>query len=336
MVRVASCLMLREPGLTLGQSSLRSSIPMGVGTWSWGNKLLWGYDESQDESIKQTWRAAVDGGVSFFDTGDSYGTGKLEGRAEVLLGECRLERRQKSVVYGTKLAVYPWRQSAESFVDALQASLQRMQLDRLEIAQAHWSARNYWPPQDRALLEGLAQSYEKGLCDSVGLSNFGPKALKDAAKFFGDRGVPVALNQVQFSLLSTRPEETGLLDLCAELGITPVAYSPLSLGALGAGTEPPLGGPRSFLFGQVLPGATTLTETLASIAKNRSKTAAQVALNWTICKGTMPIVGARTPTRIRENLGACGWRLTDSEVRSLDEAAKLVTKKATQNIFMTN
>lgn len=267
-VRQSSCLqlpLLVEPGLRLGQSSLRSSIPLGVGTWSWGNRVLWQYDESHDEDIRLAWKAAVEGGVSFFDTGDSYGTGRLEGRAEELLGQFRKNDSQgpfgsRQLTYGTKLAIYPWRQSPESFVDALRSSLARMQLDRVEIAQAHWSARNYWPPQDRALLEGLARCYELGLCEAVGLSNFGPRALTDAATFFADRGVPVALNQVQFSLLSTEPERTGLLQLCREeLGITPVAYSPLALGALAADPQSYPDGPRAFLFNQVSSlGATSI------------------------------------------------------------------------------
>lgn len=275
----------------------------------------------------------MQGGISFFDTGDSYGTGQLEGRAEQLLGQCRGDAK---VIYGTKLAVYPWRQSADSFVDALRASLKRFGSGKVEIAQAHWSARNYWPPQDKALLEGLARCYELGLCDSVGLSNFGPNALADAADFFRARGVPVAVNQVQFSLLSTQPEQTGLLDLCRDLDITPVAYSPLALGALAdpAPDRYP-SGPRRFLFNQVLPGATRLTGTIRDIANERSKSSAQVALNWVICKGCVPIVGARTPERIRDNIAACGWRLDASEVRALDDAARSATKTATQNIFMT-
>jgi len=325
----------------LGQSELYSPIPLGLGTWSWGNKLLWGYDESQDASIAATWRAAVDGGVVFFDTGDSYGTGRLEGRAETLLGACRASspKQNKRLIYGTKLAAYPWRLTPDAFVAALRASLERFGTSKIEVAQAHWSARNYFPPQDRAILEGLARCYEAGLCDAVGLSNFGPVALREAAAFFGDRGVPIALCQVQFSLLSTQPEDTGLLDVCRELGVTPVAYSPLALGALAvAGNDDHSqrpAGPRGFLFDQVLPGATALTGVIRDVARERGKTPAQVCLNWTIKKGCLPIVGARTPARVRENLGACGWRLSDAEVAALDAAAKRVTKKATQNIFMT-
>jgi len=323
----------REAKIKLGQSDFFTSVPLGLGTWSWGNKVIWGYDESQDEAIKATWTAAVDAGISFFDTGDSYGTGALEGRAEELLGECRAERSGAKLVYGTKLAVYPWRLTGDSFVDALRASLGRLRCDRVELAQAHWSPANYLPWQTDALLDGLCRAHEEGLCGAVGLSNFGPEALYKAAKVFESRGVPIALNQFQFSLLSTEPEQTGLLDACRELRITPVAYSPLALGAL-AGTQQ-VSRTRQFLFDQVQPGAVELTRTIDEVAHLRRKTPAQVCLNWAICKGAVPIVGARSPDRVRENVGALGWRCTAAEVSALDAAAAKVQNKATQNIFMT-
>ena len=61
----------------------------------------------------------------------------------------------------------------------------------------------------------------------------------------------------------------------------------------------------------------------------------QVAINWTVCKGCVPIVGARSAAQVRENLGALGWRLSADEVAALDDAASRVEKKATQNIFQT-
>ena len=92
---------------------------MGCGTWSWGNRLLWDYDPSEDESIYESYRAVRDAGITVFDTADSYGTTDLNGRAEILLG--RFERRylkekkvgqlpkQKQQQIATKFAPYPWR-----------------------------------------------------------------------------------------------------------------------------------------------------------------------------------------------------------------------------------
>jgi len=64
-----------------------SVSPMGLGTWAWGNQLLWGYEESMDAELQQVFNLAVTKGVNLFDTADSYGTGRLNGRSELLLGK---------------------------------------------------------------------------------------------------------------------------------------------------------------------------------------------------------------------------------------------------------
>lgn len=64
-----------------------SVSPMGFGTWAWGNQLLWGYEESMDTELQQIFNLAVENGINLFDTADSYGTGKLNGQSEKLLGK---------------------------------------------------------------------------------------------------------------------------------------------------------------------------------------------------------------------------------------------------------
>ena len=228
--------------------------PLGFGTWSWGNKLLWGYDEAADDTLREAFGTAV-GGLGnqkfFFDTGDSYGTGELEGRAESLLGSFRdgIARSDRCVI-GTKLAVYPNRLTGASFEAACRSSLARMGRDQLEVVQAHWSAQNFQPWQEPALWDGLARCHEAGLARAVGTSNFGPQQLRKVNRYWSERGVPHTVNQVQLSLLSTLPIESGLLDECADLGVTPIGYSPLALGVLsGKYTLDSLPtGPRGFLF----------------------------------------------------------------------------------------
>ena len=126
---------VREQSIPLPSSSPVGSgptigVPLGIGTWAWGNQLLWGYDPEMDAELQDAFNAAVDAGVTFFDTGDSYGTGKLEGRAEELLGKFRAEypdrARASRLVMGTKLATYPWRITAGSMEAALRASLVRL------------------------------------------------------------------------------------------------------------------------------------------------------------------------------------------------------------------
>ena len=75
---------------------------------------------------------------------------------------------------------------------------------------------------------------------------------------------------------------------------------------------------------------------LASVAAQRRKTVPQVAINWCVCKGAVPIVGARTAAQVEESLGALGWRLTPAEEARLDAEASAIPRGATQNIFQTS
>ena len=223
-------------------------------------------------------------------------------------------------------------------------SLARLGKEPVEVMQLHWSASNYAPWQERGLRDGLVRCYDKGLCKAVGASNYGPRQLRILHRELGKKGVPLASNQVQLSLLSRQPIESGLLDVCSELGVTPIGYSPLALGLLSGRytgnlevDRPNLPvGPRGALFRQILPSIAPLLDTIGGIAAKRGKTVPQVSINWVLCKGAVPIVGAKNERQVRENLGALGWRLTASEVATLDEVSMSLPRGATQNIFQTD
>ncbi|MFB2922325.1 MULTISPECIES: aldo/keto reductase [Aerosakkonema] len=314
---------------------------MGCGTWAWGNRLLWGYDESMDDQLQTVFNLCVSNGVTLFDTGDSYGTGKLNGRSEQLLGRFSREYQgagKEDICIATKLAVYPWRFTRKSIISACQASAKRLGKN-VDLVQMHWSTANYAPWQEWRLLDGLADLYEQGLVKGVGLSNYGSKRLKQVHQKFVDRGVPIATLQVQYSLLSTYPVTVlAIKEVCDELGIKLIAYSPLALGLLtGKYSEkgPFPKGIRGLLFRQLLPGIRSLSSCLAEVARSRNKTMSQVAINWCICKGTIPIPGAKTVEQAKENIGALGWQLDSGEIAELDKAAANTDKKMVQNIFQT-
>lgn len=318
------------------------SLPsMGCGTWAWGNQLLWGYNESMDDQLQEVFNLCVSNGVTLFDTGDSYGTGRLNGRSESLLGKFSREYQglnQDYMCIATKLAAYPWRWTRKSIISACNASAKRLG-KKVDLVQMHWSTANYAPWQEVGLLDGLADLYEQGLVKGVGLSNYGTKRLLWVHKRFQERGIPIKTLQVQYSLLSTYPvTELGLKDVCDELGIKLIAYSPLALGLLTGkfwenGKFPK--GVRGILFKQILPGIQGVLGTLGEIAQQRNKTMSQVAINWCICKGTIPIPGAKSLEQAQQNIGALGWLLSDGEVAELDSAAAKSDKKMVQNIFQT-
>ncbi|MBN3880172.1 MULTISPECIES: aldo/keto reductase [unclassified Nostoc] len=333
------------------QTLQKLSLPsMGCGTWAWGNQLLWGYDESMDEQLQAVFNLCVSNGVTLFDTGDSYGTGRLNGRSELLLGRFNREyvgSGKDNICIATKLAAYPWRWTRQSMVRACQSSAQRLGKN-VDLVQMHWSTANYAPWQEEGLLDGLADLYEQRLVKGVGLSNYGPKRLQRVQKKFAERGVPITTLQVQYSLLSTYPvTQLKLKDLCDELGIKLIAYSPLALGILtGKYSEqgPLPKGIRGLLFKQILSGmrrdeaasaGKSLLECLREVAQFRNKTMSQVAINWCICKGTIPIPGAKSVEQAKENLGALGWQLDAGEIAELDRAAANSDKKMVQNIFQT-
>ena len=94
-------------------------------------------------------------------------------------------------------------------------------------------------------------------------------------------------------------------------------------------------GIRGGLFRQILPEIQPLLNTLQEVAQVRQKTIAQVALNWCIGKGTIPIPGAKSVEQARQNLGAIVWQLNNSEITELDHVAANSRKKMVQNIFQT-
>lgn len=314
---------------------------MGCGTWAWGNRLLWNYTPDMDTELQAVFDHCVAQGITVFDTGDSYGTGRLNGRSESLLGQFAANytgAHRDDICIATKLAAYPWRLTRQSMIKACQASAARLQRP-VDLVQLHWSTANYAPWQEGALLDGLADLYEQGMVKGVGLSNFGPQRLRQIYPRFRDRGVPIATLQVQYSLLSTYPVTTlDIQAVCQELGIRLIAYSPLALGLLTGKytdrTSLPQG-LRGWLFRQLLPGVQPILQTLTAIATERDKTMAQVALNWCIGKGFIPIPGAKTLAQAKSNAGALGWYLDAGEVAELDAAATRSNKQMVQNIFQT-
>jgi pyridoxine 4-dehydrogenase len=318
------------------------SLPtMGCGTWAWGNRLLWGYDPSMDSQLQAVFDCCVENGVTLFDTGDSYGTGKLNGRSESLLGQFSKSYtgvNANKICIATKLAPYPWRLTRQSMISACEASAKRLGKN-VDLVQMHWSTANYFPWQETQLLQGLADLYQQGKVKGVGLSNYGPKRLKGVYQIFKERDIPITTLQVQYSLLSTYPvTQLGLKEVCDELGIQLIAYSPLALGLLTGkyskkGKLPT--GLRGFLFKQILPGIQPILNTLKEIAEYRNKTLSQVAINWCICKGTIPIPGAKSVEQAKQNIGALGWQLNEGEITELDKAAAGTDKKMVQNIFQT-
>lgn len=297
----------------LGKSAVRVT-PVGLGAWQWGDTMMWSYGKGYGESeIRGAYDAAVAAGVNFFDTAEIYGRGK----SERYLGQF-IDHAHPPVV-ATKFAPYPWRLSKGKLLDALKASLERLQLGQVDLYQVHFPL----PPLSvETWADGLADAVHGKLARAVGVSNYSVEQMRKAHAVLAKRGVPLATNQVEYSLLERKPERTGLAQAAQELGVTIIAYSPLRKGLLTGkyGSQNPPPGTRGRLFrGQALVTADKVNAVLKEIGEaHGGKTNAQVALNWLICKGAVPIPGAKNARQAQQNAGALGWRLTDEEVKRLD------------------
>jgi aryl-alcohol dehydrogenase-like predicted oxidoreductase len=309
--------------IPLGKTDIRIS-PLGLGTWQWGDRMMWGYGKTHtDSDIHEAFHVSLQSGVSFFDTAEVYG----KGRSEQLLGACLKEAGQSPLgaplVVATKFMPYPWRLRKGILLSKLRASLARLKLERVDLYQIHWP---FPPVPIETWANALADAVEAGLTRAVGVSNYNSAQMLRAHSALSKRGVLLASNQVEFHLLNRRVEHKGLLKLCHELGVTLIAYSPLAKGMLTGKytpqTRPP--GLRSYLFrrarlGKILP----LIQLLRAIgAAHEGKSPGQVALNWVICKGAVPIPGAKNARQAQENAAALGWRLAEAEIAALDEESQ--------------
>ena len=177
---------------------------IGLGTWSWGNKVFWDYQTSNDDDLRETYKEALKRGFNLIDSADSYGTGKLTGRSEELLGKFLKDTptfQKKRIQIATKLAPYPWRVGDKGFTKPFLNSLERLN-NKLDIVQIHWSTAKYNPWQELQLLNNLCDLIDQGFNFQIGLSNIGPQRLKKIIHYLSKREKKVQSVQTQFSLLS--------------------------------------------------------------------------------------------------------------------------------------
>jgi aryl-alcohol dehydrogenase-like predicted oxidoreductase len=204
---------------------------------------------------------------------------------------------------------------------ALERSLQRLGLPRVDLYQVHWP---YPPVPIETWVLALADAAREGLIGAIGVSNYNAGQTRRAVAVLGRRGLTLASNQVEYSLLQRNIERNGVLDACWQLGVTVIAYSPLAMGLLAGRygpANPPPGLRRRMYLRRDPAKLVALQELLREIGAARGKTPAQVALNWVICQGALPIPGAKTAHQARENAGALGWRLSPDELAALDRAS---------------
>jgi aryl-alcohol dehydrogenase-like predicted oxidoreductase len=282
------------------EKSILESISMGIGTWAWGDRLVWGFgNQYSDKDIRETFFSALENGITFFDTAEVYGQGK----SEKFLGQF-IKTAKKEILVATKIMPYPWRLAKDALRKALRGSLQRLGLPKVDLYQVHWPMP---PVSIESWMTQMADVYADGLIRAVGVSNYDLEQTKRAADALSKRGIRLASNQVEYHLLERRIEKNGLMDYCKTNGIRVIAYSPLAMGVLSGKYTPenPPKGTRSAHYNRgLLQTIQPLIKLLKGIGLDHDgKTAAQVAINWVIAKGTLAIPAPKRLDRLNRTPG---------------------------------
>jgi aryl-alcohol dehydrogenase-like predicted oxidoreductase len=298
---------------------------IGLGTWALGGtgrQFGWGTQDDAD-SIAAI-RRAIDLGVNWIDTAAVYGLG----HSEEVVGQA-IEGRRDEVLVATKCGrildpdgKLVSRLRAESVRSELEASLQRLRTDRIDLYQIHWPM-----PDDREIEEGwaeIAKAVREGTVRWAGVSNFGVEQLKLIQAIH-----PVTSLQPPLSMLR-REAERDLLPYCAANGIGVVCYSPQQAGLLtGAfSRERAAGLPADdwrrnnpHFKDPELSANLAVVDGLRVVAARRGCSVGELAVAWVLRRPgvTGAIVGARRPEQIEGTVGAAGLYLTETELAEIEE-----------------
>lgn len=270
-------------------------------------------------------KAALAGGVSWFDTAEGYGGAE---RA-LTTGLRNAGVRPGEVVIATKwLPMGRWAGNIPRTIGDRISALQGYPIDLYQIHQP-WGFSSI-----ESEMREMARLLRANKIRSIGVSNFGARQMSRAATALRAEGIALAANQVQISLLDRDIEQNGVLDTARKLGVTLIAYSPLRAGILtGRFHDDPAALRRTHLlrrtmfFGRDrdLDRTRPLIQELGRIADAYGASRAQVALNWLINfygDTVVAIPGASKPRQAVESAGAQAFRLTEKELRRLEELSR--------------
>jgi len=308
--------------MVLGRTNVR--VPrLGLGAMTWGDadeiprfnpaRLAYGLADGKEEELRAV-EASLAAGATLIDTAAMYGKGASERRVGELV-------RGKDVLVATKFPLGFFSGAGRLPAD-LESSLARLGRDSVDLYQIHYPS--LWLSIPRAM-NLMADAVKSGKIRAVGVSNFSAEQMRLAHRVLAERGIPLASNQVQYSLLHRKPEVDGVVDACRELGVTLIAYMPLASGALTgkyAGETRPSGFRKRMGFFKAKNQAAVarVVDLLREIGARADRSPAQVALRWLIEKGALPIPGAKNGRQAAHNAGALTFALTAAEVAALDDA----------------
>ncbi len=313
----------------LGRTGLEVT-PVGLGCWQFsaGKGLAGRYWEVLAQPVmNEIVRVSLEGGINWFDTAEMYGNGASERALAAALAAAG--KANGDVLVATKW--FPLFRTAGSIKATIDTRLSCLAPFGIDLHQVHQPAGFSSVEAEMAAMADLVA--EKKI-RAVGVSNFNAARMRRAHAALAARGLPLASNQVRYSLLDRRIESNGAMAAAKELSVTIIAYSPLAQGVLtGAYHDDPAyirrrPGPRKLMGSfrsKGLERSRPLIEELKRIAAAHGATPSQVALAW-LCRfhgdTVVVIPGASRPSQAVENLGAMDLALSKRELERIDELSR--------------
>ena len=313
---------------TLGKTNIEvTPIGLGMMEFAGGGGLMGSaFPIIEQENKNATIKAGLDGGINWFDTAELYGSGVSE--ASLAIGLKAAGKKDADVVVATKW--WPLFRTASNIPKTIG--------DRLRYLDG-FSISNYMVHQPfsfsspEAEMEEMAKLVEAGKIRSVGVSNFSAEKMRRAHRQLQKHRLPLAVNQVRYSLLDRRIERNGILETAKELGVTIISYTPLESGLLTGKyhKNPELLDKKStirrVMFQRNMEKSRKLISTMEEIGCKYNATAAQVALNWIIYSQgdiVVTIPGVTSPRQAEDNAGAMKFKLSDDDIAQLDELSRAI------------
>ena len=309
----------------LGQTDIRIT-PVGLGVMQFSGRGIFRlmFPKLSAETMNNIVQAALDGGINWFDTAEMYGKGYSERALANALQAAG--QTDDDVVIATKWS--PFFRTANNIPRTISNRQRNLAGYSIDLYQIH---QPYSLSSTEAEMNAMADLVEAGKIRSVGVSNFSAALMRRAHAALAKRGLPLASNQVQYSLIKRSIESNGILDTARELGITIIAYSPLGSGILtgkfhndpDALRNTPLG--RRVLLRRRLEKSRPLIAVLEKIAAAHDVAPSQVALNWLVnFHGdiVVAIPGASKVHHAQQNAGAMNFALSEREMERIDELSR--------------
>jgi aryl-alcohol dehydrogenase-like predicted oxidoreductase len=318
----------QAPKRKLGKTDIEvTPIGLGMMEFAGGGGLMGFAFPRIDQDIKNAAvKAGLDGGVNWFDTAELYGSGVSEASLATALKTAG--RKDDEVVVATKW--WPLFRTAGNIPKTIDERLRFLDGYTISNYMVH-QPMSFSSPE--AEMDEMAKLVLAGKIRSVGVSNFSPDRMRRAHRQLQKHGLPLAVNQVRYSLLDRGIERDGTLETAKELGVTIVSYTPLESGLLTGKyhKNPELLNKKSFFWRARLQSGMeknrNLISVLEEIGSKYGASPAQVALNWIIYSQgdiVVTIPGVTNPKQAEENAGAMKFKLSDDEIARLDEVSRAV------------